>query len=58
MEPPFAGYKRTKAALAHYFELGRQDDGEQLPVPAFFDDIYGLDASLQRAPAKGYPYPG
>jgi murein L,D-transpeptidase YcbB/YkuD len=24
----------------------------------FFDDIYGLDADLARALAKGYPYPG
>jgi murein L,D-transpeptidase YcbB/YkuD len=24
----------------------------------FFDDIYGLDASLEKVLAKGYPYPG
>jgi len=23
----------------------------------FFDDIYGHDASLEKALAKGYPYP-
>jgi len=34
VEPPFAGYKRAKAALIHYFELARQDNGEQLPIPA------------------------
>ena len=34
VEPPFAGYKRTQRALQQYMELSRQDDGEQLPVPA------------------------
>jgi murein L,D-transpeptidase YcbB/YkuD len=34
VEPPFAGYKRTEQALQHYLDLSRQDDGEQLPVPA------------------------
>ena len=34
VEPPFAGYKRTQQALQRYMELARQDDGEQLPVPA------------------------
>jgi len=34
VEPPFAGYKRTQVALQHYLELAKQDDGEQLPVPA------------------------
>ena len=34
VEPPFAGYKRTQQALARYVALARQDDGEQLPVPA------------------------
>jgi murein L,D-transpeptidase YcbB/YkuD len=34
VEPPFAGYKRTLRALQQYMELSRQDDGEQLPVPA------------------------
>jgi len=34
VEPPFEGYKRAKAALLRYFDLTRQDDGEQLPVPA------------------------
>ena len=32
--PPFAGYKRTLAALQHYLQLARQDDGEKLPVTA------------------------
>jgi murein L,D-transpeptidase YcbB/YkuD len=27
-------------------------------VTHFFDDIYGYDADLERALAKGYPYPG
>src|SRR5579862_3395866 len=26
-EPPFAGYRRTELALAHYIELARTDDG-------------------------------
>jgi murein L,D-transpeptidase YcbB/YkuD len=34
VEPPFAGYRRTQKALQQYMELWRQDDGEQLPVPA------------------------
>jgi len=34
VEPPFAGYKRTQQALENYVALARQDDGEQLPVPA------------------------
>jgi murein L,D-transpeptidase YcbB/YkuD len=34
VEPPFAGYRRTQKALQQYMELSRQDDGEQLPVPA------------------------
>jgi murein L,D-transpeptidase YcbB/YkuD len=32
--PPFAGYKRTLAALQQYLQLARQDDGEKLPVPS------------------------
>jgi murein L,D-transpeptidase YcbB/YkuD len=32
--PPFAGYKRTLAALQQYLQLARQDDGEKLPVAA------------------------
>jgi murein L,D-transpeptidase YcbB/YkuD len=34
VEPPFAGYQRTEAALRRYADLARQDDGEKLPVPA------------------------
>jgi L,D-transpeptidase YcbB len=34
IEPPFAGYQRTKAALQHYLALAKQDDGEKLPIPA------------------------
>jgi murein L,D-transpeptidase YcbB/YkuD len=34
VEPPFAGYKRTLRALQQYMELSRQDNAEQLPVPA------------------------
>jgi len=33
VEPPFAGYRRTQAALIRYTELVRKDDGEKLPVP-------------------------
>jgi murein L,D-transpeptidase YcbB/YkuD len=45
VEPAFAGYKRAKAALLRYFELQRQDNGEQLPIPA-------------KTVAPGSPYPG
>jgi murein L,D-transpeptidase YcbB/YkuD len=31
-----------------------EDDGTVM----FFDDIYGHDATLEKALAKGYPYPG
>ncbi len=31
VEPPFAAYRRTEAALARYIELARADDGEKLP---------------------------
>jgi murein L,D-transpeptidase YcbB/YkuD len=34
IEPPFPGYKRTLQALQRYMELARQDNGEQLPIPA------------------------
>lgn len=34
VEPIFAGYRRTEAALARYTELAAKDDGEQLPIPA------------------------
>jgi murein L,D-transpeptidase YcbB/YkuD len=34
IEPPFPGYRRSEQALARYMELARNDDGEQLPVPA------------------------
>ena len=33
VEPAFAGYKRTLAALRHYLDISHQDDSEQLPVP-------------------------
>lgn len=33
VEPPFAGYQRTEAALVHYTELAHQDVQEKLPVP-------------------------
>jgi murein L,D-transpeptidase YcbB/YkuD len=33
VEPQFPGYQRTLAALHHYLELARQDEGEPLPVP-------------------------
>ncbi|HTT17413.1 MAG TPA: L,D-transpeptidase family protein [Candidatus Sulfotelmatobacter sp.] len=32
VEPPFAGYRRTEAALIRYTELLSKDDGEQLPT--------------------------
>ncbi|HVN17847.1 MAG TPA: L,D-transpeptidase family protein [Dongiaceae bacterium] len=31
VEPPFAGYRRTEAALLRYSQIVNQDDGEQLP---------------------------
>jgi murein L,D-transpeptidase YcbB/YkuD len=43
--PPFAGYKRTLAALQQYLQLAREDDGEKLPVPA-------------KSVAPGSPYDG
>jgi len=45
VELQFPGYLRTKQALARYLDLARQDDGEQLPVPA-------------KTVAPGSPYPG
>jgi murein L,D-transpeptidase YcbB/YkuD len=32
VEPPFAAYRRTEQALAHYIELARADDGQKLPL--------------------------
>ena len=32
VEPPFAGYRHTEAALARYMELANKDDGEKLPA--------------------------
>jgi L,D-transpeptidase YcbB len=32
IEPPFAGYRRSEQALAHYIELAQSDDGEKLPA--------------------------
>ena len=31
---------------------------EENGVTHFFDDIYGYDGELEKALAKGYPYPG
>ena len=45
VEPVFPGYQRTKAALLRYFDLARQDEGEQLPAP-------------EKTVAPGSPYPG
>src|SRR5262249_53213515 len=33
-EPPFAGYRRSEAALVHYVELASKDNGEKLPASA------------------------
>ena len=33
VEPPFAGYRRTEAALARYEDLASRDNGGELPVP-------------------------
>ena len=33
VEPPFAGYRRTRAALVRYTELAARDHAEQLPIP-------------------------
>jgi murein L,D-transpeptidase YcbB/YkuD len=43
--PPFAGYRGTLAALQHYLQLARADDGEKLPVPT-------------KAVVPGSPYDG
>jgi L,D-transpeptidase YcbB len=48
VEPPFAGYKRTQSAMQQYMELSRQDDGEQLPVPAKPVDSGGTDDGVPR----------
>ncbi len=32
-EPPYSGYRRAKAALAAYWKLAQQGDGEPLPIP-------------------------
>ena len=45
VELQFPGYQRTKQALLKYLDLARQDNGEQLPVPA-------------KTVAPGSPYPG
>jgi len=45
LEPPFAGYQRTLAALRQYARLAAEDGGEPLPVP-------------RRAVRRGEPYPG
>lgn len=34
VEPPYAGYQRAEAALAHYLELARDGDGPALPMPS------------------------
>ncbi len=34
VEPSFADYRRTRAALARYVRMARADDGEALPTPA------------------------
>jgi murein L,D-transpeptidase YcbB/YkuD len=34
IEPPFRGYRRSEQALAQYMALARNDNGEQLPIPA------------------------
>ena len=33
VEPPFAGYRRSQAALVRYMEFASKDDGEKLPAP-------------------------
>jgi len=34
VEPPFAGYQRTRAAFQHYLRLSQEDGGEKLPESA------------------------
>ena len=48
VEPPFAGYKRTVAALRHYLEIAKQDDGQKLPVPSKTVDPGSPYAGVQR----------
>lgn len=45
LEPPFAAYRRTEAALANYLRLAKEDDGEPLP---------GSKKPIE----PGQPYPG
>lgn len=45
IEPPYAGYQRTLAALVHYLALAKEGEGEPLP-------------RLRKAIAPGDPYPG
>ena len=34
LEPPFAGYRRTEAALARYLEMAKAGEDPKLPIPA------------------------
>ncbi len=51
IDPPFDGYRRTLAALAHYRALAREDDGELLPQtkkPVEPGDVYAGVPRLAR----------
>lgn len=52
IEPPYAGYRRTKAAFQHYLDLAAEGDGEPLLMPARSihpgDTYSGLNALTQR----------
>ena len=43
-EPPFPGYQRLRAALQHYEELAKQDNGEKV-----FDPLYVVSPGMQYA---------
>jgi L,D-transpeptidase YcbB len=52
VEPPFAGYRRTKQVLEHYLELMGQGEGEPLPVPAKPVDPGATYEAVQRLSAR------
>jgi murein L,D-transpeptidase YcbB/YkuD len=57
IEPPYAGYWRTKVALQHYLDLAAEGDGEPLPTPAMpirpGETYLGLSALRRRLQLLG-----
>ncbi len=52
VEPPYAGYQRAEAALAHYLELARAGDGPALPMPAASVHPGGAYAGIAQLAAR------